>query len=91
MKVWFAKLAQTYPQVAVVDGFASAGRHRDGRAGSPLIILNAYLDHAYRQRFKAPAHLVFVESDRLFARHLCWEPWHWATSASDANAALPTA
>lgn len=26
MKVWFAKLAQTYPQVAVIDGFASVGR-----------------------------------------------------------------
>ena len=30
MKVWLAKLAQTYPQVAIIDGFASAGRSRFG-------------------------------------------------------------
>lgn len=73
MKVWLAKLAQTYPQVAIIDGFASAGRYRDGRVGSPLIFLNAYLEHAARDRFKAPPHFVFIEARREFASHLRWE------------------
>lgn len=70
MKAWLAKLAQSYPQVAVVDGFASVGRYQDGRVGSPLVFLHAYLDHAARENFKAPPHFVFIEADLSFAQHL---------------------
>jgi len=73
MKVWLAKLAQSYPQVAIVDGFASAGRYQDGRVGSPLVFLEAYLTHAARERFKAPPHFVFIEARLDFAQHLRWE------------------
>ncbi len=73
MKVWLAKLAQTHPQVSIVDGFASAGRYQDNRVGSPLIFLQAYLTHTARDRFKAPPHFVFIESRLVFAQHLCSE------------------
>lgn len=73
MKVWLPKLGQTYPQVAIVDGFASAGRYQDDRIGSPLIFLRAYVEHAARGRFKAPPHFVFIEARRDFAQHLRWE------------------
>ena len=73
MKVWLAKLAQTYSQVAIVDGFASAGRYQDGRTGSPLVFVDAYLTHAARERFRAPPHFVFIEAERSFAQHLRWE------------------
>ena len=32
MDVWMPKLGFTYDQVALVDGFASAGRYRDASA-----------------------------------------------------------
>jgi len=70
MKVWLAKLAQSYPQVAIIDGFASAGRYQDGRVGSPLVFLRAYLDHAAREKFNAPPHFVFIEAELSFAQHL---------------------
>jgi len=73
MKVWLAKLAQSYPQVAVIDGFASAGRYRDSRVGSPLIFLEAYLTHVARDRFRSPPHFVFIEARREFASHLRYE------------------
>lgn len=73
MKVWLAKLAQSYPQVAIIDAFASAGRYRDGRSGSPLVLLDAYLTHTSRSRFKAPPHFIFIEERRDFAQHLKWE------------------
>lgn len=73
MKVWMAKLARTYPRVAVVDGFASAGRYRDGRVGSPIIFMRAFLDHTARTTFRAPPHFVFIEERRDFAQHLQWE------------------
>ena len=43
MDVWLPKLGFSYGQVALVDGFASAGRYRDGQRGSPLIMLDAYV------------------------------------------------
>ncbi len=73
MKVWLPKLAQRYPRVAIIDGFASAGRYRDDRIGSPLVFLRAYLDHAARKNFKSPPHFVFIEARREFAQHLRWE------------------
>ena len=73
MKVWLAKLGQGYPQVAIIDSFASAGRYRDDRPGSPLIFLTAFLHHAARASFNAPPHFVFIEEKAEFARHLQWE------------------
>jgi three-Cys-motif partner protein len=69
-KAWLPKLGISYPQVAIVDGFASAGRYRDGREGSPLIFLNAYLDHTGRSRLQAPPHFIFIESVKKYATHL---------------------
>lgn len=51
MDVWLPKLGFTYDQVALVDGFASAGRYRDGERGSPLIMLDAYLGRSAGQLF----------------------------------------
>jgi three-Cys-motif partner protein len=73
MKAWLAKLAQSYPKVAIIDGFGSAGRYSDGRVGSPLVFLQTYLTHTARERFRSPPHFVFIESKRSFAQHLQWE------------------
>jgi three-Cys-motif partner protein len=71
MDVWMPKLGFTYNQVALVDGFASAGRYQDDKKrGSPLIMLDAYLGREDRGRFKAPPHFVFIESKKSFAQHL---------------------
>lgn len=68
--VWLPKLGFSYPQVAIVDGYASAGRYRDGRLGSPLILLQAFLGRSDQQRFRTPPHFVFIEERRSFAAHL---------------------
>jgi three-Cys-motif partner protein len=72
MDVWLPKLGFSYDQIALVDGFGSTGRYREGQRGSPLIMLDAYLGRsaADRARFKHPPHFVFIESKRSFARHL---------------------
>ncbi len=67
---WLPKLGYRYPQIAIVDGFASCGRYRDGRIGSPLLLLYAYIGRSDTQLFKSPPHFVFIESRRGFARHL---------------------
>lgn len=72
MDVWLPKLGFTYAQSALIDGFASAGRYRDGHRGSPLIMLDAYVGRsaADRTRFKHPPHFVFIESKKQYALHL---------------------
>src|SRR3954451_7247657 len=73
MDVWMPKLGFSYDQVALVDGFASAGRYRDdAKRGSPLIMLDAYVGRsdADRARFKHAPHFVFIESKKSFAQHL---------------------
>ena len=67
---WLPKLGFRYPQTAIVDAFASAGRYRNGRPGSPLILLQAYIGRDDQQRFMAPPHFVFIESRREFAASL---------------------
>ncbi len=72
MDVWLPKLGFTYGQVALVDGFASAGRYRDNERGSPLIMLDAYLGRSAsdRARFKHPPHFIFIERKKQYAQHL---------------------
>ena len=68
--VWLPKLGFSYPQVAIVDGYASAGRYRGEQLGSPLILLHAYLGRADHDKFQSPPHFVFIEERREFAAHL---------------------
>ena len=70
MDVWMSKLGFTYDQVVLIDGFASAGRYKDNRRGSPLIMLDAYVGREDRGRFKSPPHFVFIESNKRFTQHL---------------------
>ena len=82
MDVWLPKLGFSYGQVALVDGFASAGRYRDSQRGSPLIMLDAYLGRsaADRARFKQPPHFIFIESRKQYAQHLKAEVEDYSTT-----------
>jgi three-Cys-motif partner protein len=68
--VWLPKLGFTYPRVAIVDAFASAGRYRGSEPGSPLILLQAYTGRSDTSRFRTPPIFRFIESNRAFAEHL---------------------
>jgi three-Cys-motif partner protein len=82
MDVWLPKLGFSYGQVALVDGFASAGRYRDGQRGSPLVMLDAFLGRpaADRARFKQPPHFIFIESRKQYAQHLKAEVENYPTT-----------
>jgi three-Cys-motif partner protein len=82
MDVWLPKLGYSYDRVALIDGFASAGRYRDGKRGSPLIMLDAYVGRsaADRARFKHPPHFIFFESKKRLAQHLKAEIDSYATT-----------
>jgi hypothetical protein len=68
--VWLPKLGFAYPRTVIIDSCTSAGRYRDDRYGSPLILLHAYLGRPDRARFKSPPHFVFIE-ERSRSRNTC--------------------
>lgn len=84
MDVWLPKLGFTYSRVALVDGFASAGRYRGNERGSPLIMLDAYLGRSAsdRARFKHPPHFIFIERKKQYAQHLKAEVEGYGTTHS---------
>lgn len=73
VKVWLPKLGYSYKKIAIIDGFASAGRYKEGQQGSPLFLLHAYAGWEPSRPIKSPPHFVFIESKRKFAEHLQWE------------------
>ena len=70
INAWFPKLGFTYRQTVVIDAFASAGRYGGKQPGSPMVLLQAYTGRKDQQRFKAPPHFIFIESELRFAQHL---------------------
>jgi three-Cys-motif partner protein len=73
VKVWLPKLGYSYDKVVIIDGFASAGRYREGQQGSPLYLLHSYAGWKPSRPIKNPPHFIFIESNRKFAEHLQWE------------------
>ncbi|HEX8958194.1 MAG TPA: three-Cys-motif partner protein TcmP [Solirubrobacterales bacterium] len=61
---------QRGPALVVVDGFSGAGRYDTGEQGSPLIMLDAYLEHRSRARIRQRIHFFFIEKEKKFISNL---------------------
>ena len=68
LQAWFPILSRYHGRVIYFDGFAGPGRYRGGETGSPLIALDVARHH--RSMLAGDLVFVFVEADRLRARHL---------------------
>lgn len=61
----------TNPRLLLVDGFAGPGRYVDGEPGSPLIIIDAILNHsAFPSLSEVTFLLFFIEHDSRRIAHL---------------------
>jgi three-Cys-motif partner protein len=49
--------------LVLIDGFAGPGRHTGGEPGSPLLMLDAFVEHRVRARLEVDAHFFFIEND----------------------------
>jgi len=47
----------------IIDGFAGPGVYEDGQPGSPIVMLNAYLEHESRAAIDAELVYFFIEQD----------------------------
>jgi three-Cys-motif partner protein len=54
--------------LVLIDGFAGPGRYRGGEKGSPLLMLDAYLEHS--ADITARCHFYFIEENVGRAQHL---------------------
>lgn len=59
---WYAKLGQTHRRIVFVDGFAGPGIYEQGQRGSPLVALDAALNHK-ADLSRCQISLIFIESD----------------------------
>lgn len=64
LKAWLPIMARTNDALLVVDGFAGPGRYEDGERGSPLVILETFLDHRDRKNWDEKRFtFAFIEKD----------------------------
>jgi len=70
IQAWLPIMSMSNPRIVIVDGFAGPGRYLGGEEGSPLILLNAYLNHHYRAKMKSEVVYLFIEERQDRVEHL---------------------
>lgn len=70
VQAWLPIMTRYQQRVVLVDAFAGPGRYIDGEEGSPLILLRAYLEHAFRPRMTAEVVYLFIEERADRVAHL---------------------
>jgi three-Cys-motif partner protein len=74
LDAWLPIMARYNPKLLLIDGFAGPGRYTGGEDGSPLIMLNAFLEHEFRDRISTRELVYFfIESHPGRAEHLAHE------------------
>jgi len=61
LQAWLPIVGTRFRRIRLIDGFAGPGRYLGGEPGSPIIMLNALLEHASRSKLTASIEYVFIE------------------------------
>src|SRR5579883_1136662 len=61
LQAWIPILSSTHRRIMYIDGFAGPGEYRGGEPGSPVIALQAAIDHA--DRITGEMSFLFIEED----------------------------
>lgn len=78
LEAWLSIMARTSArharsgreQLVLVDGFAGPGRYLDGEPGSPLLMIDAFLEHTQRAAIGAQLVYLLIEERADRAAHL---------------------
>jgi three-Cys-motif partner protein len=70
LHAWLPIITSNRSRVVFIDGFAGPGSYEGGEVGSPVIAMQALINHAHRQSIKSNVHFIFLESDRRRAAKL---------------------
>ena len=70
LNAWLPILGTTQGRILFIDGFAGPGEYSGGEAGSPVVAMDAFVNHQAKHRITADIVLVFIEKCADRARHL---------------------
>jgi three-Cys-motif partner protein len=63
LEAWLPIMSSWCPRLVLIDGFAGPGVYAKGEPGSPIHMLNAYLEHERRNLIKTELVYAFIEQD----------------------------
>src|SRR4051794_33705081 len=64
LNAWLPIMGMHYnSRLVLVDGFSGPGIYQNGEPGSPIIMLNAFLEHSLKDRIKAELVYLFIDED----------------------------
>ncbi len=70
LNAWLPILGSWAGRILFIDGFAGPGEYAGGEPGSPVIALDALIEHNLKHAIKAEVIFFFIERDEERARHL---------------------
>jgi three-Cys-motif partner protein len=70
VNAWLPIMTRFNDKVVLVDAFAGPGRYLGGEPGSPLILLDCYLNHKYRDHMRSEIVYLFIEERHDRVAHL---------------------
>ena len=72
LHAWYPIMASTSRVINVIDGFAGPGRYTGGEPGSPLLMIDAFVNHGNRSPAmeEAQVHFDFIEDRHDRVEHL---------------------
>lgn len=63
LDAWIPIVGRNNPRIGLIDGYAGPGIYQGGEPGSPIVMLEAYLQHRDLAQLQAAPLFVFVEKD----------------------------
>lgn len=70
LDAWFPIIASFSERLLLIDGFAGPGEYEGGEAGSPLVMIDAFLHHSYAPVREKSVTFLFIEKDPARLQHL---------------------
>jgi three-Cys-motif partner protein len=72
LQAWYPIMADRERSLNVIDGFAGPGRYKGGEEGSPLLMIDAFVNHTRRTPAmeRAKVQFDFIELDNRRVEHL---------------------
>ena len=70
MEAWLPIMTRWNGRVLFIDGFAGPGEYDGGEPGSPIIALQALMEHRARNQMKSNISYLFIEKDADRCHHL---------------------
>lgn len=70
LDAWLPIMTRWNERVLFIDAFAGPGEYTGGEAGSPVIALDAFLEHSFQKRITNEIIYIFIEKKKEFCEHL---------------------